>query len=240
MTGGVPDVRPFVARPLSSSCRCVWAAARGSRSRGTLDEEADGLDSLGCEGIDVKHEEHLLIADKPSRFARAVLRLWTSRPRRQRSLQKGTPCAAPLSMGEVTKQLEGCTGLGRDASTRAGLKTGAAHIAAQSPRAFRPRSSASSGRRCSGRLDRRRTDCARWPSRLIRDRVGQQARGVVDDRVGLRPGQQRSARRRRPRDAPSCPASPAPACRAKALLPEPRPSRSARVGSVDISATKWR
>lgn len=31
--------------------------------------------SIGCEGIDVKHGEHLLIADSPAEFARAVVHL---------------------------------------------------------------------------------------------------------------------------------------------------------------------
>jgi glycosyltransferase involved in cell wall biosynthesis len=31
--------------------------------------------SLGCEGLDVRHREHLLIADEPAEFASAVLEL---------------------------------------------------------------------------------------------------------------------------------------------------------------------
>ena len=34
--------------------------------------------SLGCEGIDVRHREHLLIADDPDAFAGAVLELLDS------------------------------------------------------------------------------------------------------------------------------------------------------------------
>ena len=36
--------------------------------------------ALGCEGIDVRHGEHLLIADEPQQFADAVLRLIDDRP----------------------------------------------------------------------------------------------------------------------------------------------------------------
>ncbi len=76
VTGGVPDVRPYV----SNAAVVVVPLRMGG---GTRLKVLEGLamkkpmvsTSLGCEGIDVKHEEHLLIADEPARFAEAVLRI---------------------------------------------------------------------------------------------------------------------------------------------------------------------
>jgi glycosyltransferase involved in cell wall biosynthesis len=42
-------------------------------------EKAMVSTALGCEGIDVENDRHLLIADDPSSFARAVLRLLDDR-----------------------------------------------------------------------------------------------------------------------------------------------------------------
>lgn len=76
VTGQVPDVRPYVARaavavvPLrmggGTRLKVVEALAMGKPIVST---------SLGCEGIDVRHGEHLLIADDAPAFADAVLRL---------------------------------------------------------------------------------------------------------------------------------------------------------------------
>jgi sugar transferase (PEP-CTERM/EpsH1 system associated) len=76
VTGGVPDVRPYV----SNAAVVVVPLRMGG---GTRLKVLEGLSmrkpivstSLGCEGIEVKHEEHLLIADDPAGFAEAVLRI---------------------------------------------------------------------------------------------------------------------------------------------------------------------
>ena len=76
VTGGVPDVRPYV----SKAAVVVVPLRMGG---GTRLKVLEGLamrkpmvsTSLGCEGIDVNHEEHLLIADDPVHFADAVLRI---------------------------------------------------------------------------------------------------------------------------------------------------------------------
>jgi glycosyltransferase involved in cell wall biosynthesis len=76
VTGSVADVRPYV----SNAAVVVVPLRMGG---GTRLKVLEGLSmrkpmvstSLGCEGIDVKHEEHLLIADEPARFAQQVLRI---------------------------------------------------------------------------------------------------------------------------------------------------------------------
>jgi glycosyltransferase involved in cell wall biosynthesis len=45
--------------------------------------------SVGCEGLDVRHGEHLLIADAPSAFAGAVIELLRSAPLRARLADNG-------------------------------------------------------------------------------------------------------------------------------------------------------
>lgn len=73
-TGWVPDIRPYLRR----SAVVVVPVRMGS---GTRLKVLDGLamgkavvsTSLGCEGIDVSHGEHLLIGDDPQTFANHVL-----------------------------------------------------------------------------------------------------------------------------------------------------------------------
>jgi glycosyltransferase involved in cell wall biosynthesis len=73
-TGWVPDVRPY----LRAAAAVVVPVRMGS---GTRLKVLDGLaaakpivtTSLGCEGIDVKHGEHVLVGDEPRAFAEHVL-----------------------------------------------------------------------------------------------------------------------------------------------------------------------
>jgi sugar transferase (PEP-CTERM/EpsH1 system associated) len=76
VTGEVPDVRPYLAR-----AAVVTVPIR--TGSGTRLKVVEGLamgrpmvsTTLGCEGVDVRHEEHLLIADTAESFADAVARL---------------------------------------------------------------------------------------------------------------------------------------------------------------------
>jgi polysaccharide biosynthesis protein PslH len=76
VTGGVDDVRPYVHRA------AVFAVPLRMGS-GTRLKVLEGLSmgkpmvstSIGCEGIDVTHREHLLIADDADAFADAALEL---------------------------------------------------------------------------------------------------------------------------------------------------------------------
>jgi glycosyltransferase involved in cell wall biosynthesis len=77
VTGTVADVRPYVAR----SAAFVVPLRMGSGTRlkvleGLAMGKAMVSTTLGCEGIAVRDGEHLLVADEPDDFARAVLRLF--------------------------------------------------------------------------------------------------------------------------------------------------------------------
>ena len=79
MTDTVPDVRPYV----DQAAVFVVPLRMGG---GTRLKVLEGLSmqkpmvstSLGCEGIDVEHGRHLLIADEAKSFADAVLELLES------------------------------------------------------------------------------------------------------------------------------------------------------------------
>lgn len=76
VTGGVDDVRPRIWQ----SAVCVVPLRMGGGTRLKVVEalamgKAMVSTSLGCEGIDVKDGQHLLIRDDPQLFAGAVIRL---------------------------------------------------------------------------------------------------------------------------------------------------------------------
>jgi sugar transferase (PEP-CTERM/EpsH1 system associated) len=80
VTGEVPDVRPHLARaavvavPIrmggGTRLKVVEALAMGKPMVST---------TLGCEGVDVRSGEHLLVADTATAFAEAVVRLFDDR-----------------------------------------------------------------------------------------------------------------------------------------------------------------
>jgi glycosyltransferase involved in cell wall biosynthesis len=76
VTGGVPDVRVYLA---SSAVALAPLRVGGGTRLKILEAFAMGKavvsTSLGCEGLRTAHEEHLLVADHPELFARAVVRL---------------------------------------------------------------------------------------------------------------------------------------------------------------------
>jgi glycosyltransferase involved in cell wall biosynthesis len=76
VTDTVPDVRPYVLK----AAVFVVPLRMGGGTRlkvveGLAMEKAVVSTSLGSEGIDVTHGQHLLIADEPDAFADAVLRI---------------------------------------------------------------------------------------------------------------------------------------------------------------------
>jgi sugar transferase (PEP-CTERM/EpsH1 system associated) len=85
VTGSVPDVRPYVRR--SAVMVAPLAIARGTQNK-ILEAMAMGVpvvtSSLAANGVDVVPDEHLLVADDASTFARATLRLMQDRDERQR------------------------------------------------------------------------------------------------------------------------------------------------------------
>jgi glycosyltransferase involved in cell wall biosynthesis len=78
LTGWVEDIEPHVA---SSRVLVVPMRAGSGMRVKILEAMARGLPivstSLGCEGIDIRSAEHLLVADDPKAFAAAVLQLMT-------------------------------------------------------------------------------------------------------------------------------------------------------------------
>ncbi len=75
-TGLVKDVRPYIAQ---SGISIVPILAGGSTRLKILEAMALGTPvvstSLGAEGLDVRHEENILLADAPADFARQIDRL---------------------------------------------------------------------------------------------------------------------------------------------------------------------
>jgi glycosyltransferase involved in cell wall biosynthesis len=76
LTGWVEDIEPYVRR--SRALVVPMRAGSGMRVK-ILEAMSRGVPvvstSLGCEGIDVRSGEHLLVADDPERFADAVLQV---------------------------------------------------------------------------------------------------------------------------------------------------------------------
>jgi glycosyltransferase involved in cell wall biosynthesis len=76
VTGDVPDVRPYarmaavVVVPLR-----IGGGTRLKILEGLAMQKPMVSTTLGAEGIDIRHGEHLLIADDPTQFARSVLDL---------------------------------------------------------------------------------------------------------------------------------------------------------------------
>ena len=83
VTGYVSDIRPFVRR---SAVYVVPLRVGGGTRLKVLDAMAMGKaivsTSIGCEGINAKPDEHLLIADTPETFAQATLTLLRDGSRR--------------------------------------------------------------------------------------------------------------------------------------------------------------
>jgi glycosyltransferase involved in cell wall biosynthesis len=85
VTGRVADVRPYYQR--SMVCVVPLRAGGGTRLK-ILEAMALGrpvvATSIGCEGLDVIDEEHLMIADSPEQFAEKTVRLLADATLRQR------------------------------------------------------------------------------------------------------------------------------------------------------------
>jgi sugar transferase (PEP-CTERM/EpsH1 system associated) len=83
VTGYVDDIRPFVRK---AAVYVVPLRVGGGTRLKVLDAMASGKaivsTAIGCEGIDARAGEHLVIADTPDTFARATLRLLASAEQR--------------------------------------------------------------------------------------------------------------------------------------------------------------
>ena len=84
-TGYVEDIRPHVA---PAACFIVPLRVGGGTRLKVLDAWAMGKavvsTTIGCEGLDARHEENILIADEPKEFARCVARVHADPALRQR------------------------------------------------------------------------------------------------------------------------------------------------------------
>lgn len=90
VTGFVDDVRPFVYR---SSVFVVPLRMGGGTRLKVLEAMAMKKPivstSIGCEGINVRHDESILIADDPASFADSVVKLLGDAALRQRLVDRG-------------------------------------------------------------------------------------------------------------------------------------------------------
>jgi polysaccharide biosynthesis protein PslH len=95
VTGYVPDVRPYVARgqvyviPL-----LVGGGTRLKALEAMAMRKAIVTTSVGCEGIDLVHEESALFADTPEGLAQAVIRLFREPDLRARLAERAAALAA--------------------------------------------------------------------------------------------------------------------------------------------------
>ncbi len=89
VTGFVPDVRPYFARsqvfviPLK-----IGGGIRGKALEAMAMRRPIVTTTLGCEGINLKHEDSALFADSPKDFAAAVVRLFRTPELRSRLTAK--------------------------------------------------------------------------------------------------------------------------------------------------------
>lgn len=76
LTGQAPDIRPLLA---GATCSIVPLQVGGGTRLKILEAMALGTPVVatrkGAEGLDVRHGEHLLLADEPAAFAHAVVRV---------------------------------------------------------------------------------------------------------------------------------------------------------------------
>jgi sugar transferase (PEP-CTERM/EpsH1 system associated) len=108
VTGGVPDVRPYLAN--ATVCVCPMISGSGIQNK-VLQAMAIGTPvvttSLACQAMQVNHEEHLLVADNPETFALQVVRLLAD-PELRRKLSQNARSYVERNHDwvEIGKQLE--------------------------------------------------------------------------------------------------------------------------------------
>jgi sugar transferase (PEP-CTERM/EpsH1 system associated) len=85
VTGEVPDVRPYLAQAeVTLAPLQIGSGTRLKILEALAMEKAMVSTSIGCEGIAVKGNEHLLIANEPEAFTRAVIELLHSPEQRRK------------------------------------------------------------------------------------------------------------------------------------------------------------
>jgi len=107
VTGYVPDVRPYMA---GATLFVVPMRMGGGTRLKLLEAMAAGLaivsTSMGAEGVDVVHREHLLLADTPQAYAEAVSELLDDKARRRELGQRAQARAASWDWARIAPRLE--------------------------------------------------------------------------------------------------------------------------------------
>lgn len=84
VTGSVPDVRPYLAQAMVTIAPLqIGGGTRLKILEAFAMQKAMVSTSLGCEGLNVLSQEHLLVADQPEAFAQAVVSLLNNAELRQ-------------------------------------------------------------------------------------------------------------------------------------------------------------
>ncbi|RJP50443.1 MAG: glycosyltransferase [Anaerolineaceae bacterium] len=107
VTGRVEDVRPYYVQ--STACVVPLRAGGGTRLK-ILESLAMGRPvvstSIGCEGLELKDGEHILIADDPAAFAQQTVRLLKDSSFRQQLARNGRQAVeARYDWDVITKKL---------------------------------------------------------------------------------------------------------------------------------------
>lgn len=90
VTGTVPDVRPYLwGSSVSIVPLRVGGGTRLKIFEAMAARTAVVSTTIGAEGLDVKHDENILIADRPQEFADCCLELLENEPSRQRVSEAG-------------------------------------------------------------------------------------------------------------------------------------------------------
>lgn len=104
VTGTVPEVRPYYDR---ATVFVVPLRLGGGTRLKIVEAMAMGLPvvstSVGAEGLDVQHEQNILLADDAASFSKQVLRLLSDRELRSRIAEGGQTLARHYDWTEITK-----------------------------------------------------------------------------------------------------------------------------------------
>ena len=90
ITGFVDDVRPYIDKASVYVVPLQMGSGTRLKVLEALSMEKPVVStSIGCEGIDVIDDEHLMIRDNPAEFAQAVIELFENKPKRKRLMNNG-------------------------------------------------------------------------------------------------------------------------------------------------------
>ena len=106
MVGWVPSVRPYLERSRISVVPLLYGAGTKRKLIQALTTGTPTVStSIGVEGLELKHEEHVLIADDPASFAADISRLLEQRQLWQRLAKSGRARIRKTSSLNVARSL---------------------------------------------------------------------------------------------------------------------------------------